>query len=324
MNEFNEFSQRNALAWKPEVSGTWLAYESQDTQRKLSTLANKPEAPVKPVIDVTSSRTGDTLNFSKDEKGYFFFKVSGDDNYAHHYFNTAQKWAHLEVIDKNGHRTDISYDLNLQRQNVDKWLAGQKPVEAPVPTQPQQLEITPAFKNVEQPTLVGKPLLPDQFHHLSGLVDKMDFKTGSNQLQVLQMISGLADKVGNMTDDQIGAMHDYIEGTRNPDPKLRVQLAVAELASASRYMIARDENGQLVFSIQDNSPAGAYINAAIGELDKAIQSSDALKAFGDYGRTNDRARNLKAAITFVKISLDNGFLKFLNGRPLPELLPPAE
>lgn len=323
MSEFNEFSQPSALAWKSEVSGSWLAYESQDTQRKLSAAAQRSgEAPLQPTIDVTSARTGDTLNFSKDEKGYFFFKVSGDDNYARHYFNKAQKWARLETIDGNGHRAvGPSYDLEVQRKNVDQWLAGQKQVEAPVKTQPSHLEVTPAFTNVEQQKSVGRPMLPDQYHYLSSITDSMNFETGKNQLGVLRMISGIADKVGNMTDDQIGAMHDYIEGTRNPDPKLRLQLAVAELSRASQMILSKNENGELIFSVEDDSPAGAYVNAAVGELDKAIQSSDSLKAYADYGRTNNQARNLKAAITFVKKSLDSGALKFLNGRPLPELLP---
>jgi hypothetical protein len=324
MSEFNEFRQPSALSWKPEVSGTWLAYESQDTQRNLSTAGNKDEAVVKPVIDVTSSRPGDTLNFSKDDKGYFFFKVSGDDNYAHHYFNKAQKWAHLEVIDKNGHRTDVSYDLNLQRQNVDNWLAGQKPVEKPVNTQPQQLEITPAFKSVEQPTLVGKPLLPDQYHHWSNIIESMSCEFGDNPLSVLRMVAGLADEVGGAIDDQIGAMHDYLVSYPNSDPKMRVQLAIMEIASASNFLVARDETGKLVVSVNDNSPAGAYLKEAMDELDRAIKASDTIKDYKDYGRTNNRARDIKRVIGFVKTSLDKGFLKVLNGRPLPKLLPPAE
>ncbi|MBX9880198.1 MAG: hypothetical protein K2Y22_17195 [Candidatus Obscuribacterales bacterium] len=322
MSEFNEFSQPSALAWKSEVSGSWLAYESQDTQRKLSTAAQKPEqALLQPDIDVASGRAGDTLNFSKDENGYFFFKVKGDDNYARHYFNKAQQWARLETLDKNGHRVVISYELATQRNKVDEWLATKKPVETPVKTQPSHLEVTPAFTNVEQQKSVGRPILPDQYHYLSNITDSMNFKIGKNPLGVLRMISDIADKVGNMTDDQLGAMHDYIEGTRNRDPKLRLQMAVAELARASQMILSKNENGELVFSVKDDSPAGAYINAAVAELDKAIQSSDSLKAYADYRRTNNKARNLRAAINFVKTSLDTGDLKVLNGRPLPELLP---
>ena len=327
MSEFTEFRQPSALTWTPEVSGTWLAYESQDTHRKQLVEAHKPaKGETKPVVDVTSARPGDTLNFSKDEKGYFFFKVSGDDNYARHYFDKAQKWARLETLDSNGHRRiGPSYDLELQRKNVDQWLASQKPVAAPVETsvqpQPSHLEVTPAFKNVEQQRIAGKPLLPDQYHHVSNLIESMNFETGTNQLSVLRMIAGLADKAGNITDEQIGATHDYLQATRNPDPKLRLGYAVMLLLRAAPDLLSKDENGEIIFSVKDNSPASAYVNAAVEQLDEAVKTSDSLKAYADYGRTNNQARNLKAMITFVKISLDKGFLKFLNGRPLPELLP---
>ncbi len=327
MSEFNEFRQPSALAWSPEVSGTWLAYESQDTHRKQSVDAHKPvKAEAQPIVDVTSVRPGDSLNFSKDEKGYFFFKASGDDNYARHYFDKAQKWARLETLDSNGHRRiGPSYDLELQRKNVDQWLASQKPVEAPVQTpvqaQPSHLEVTPAFNNVEQPKVFGRPLLPDQYHHWSSLVDAMKYDFPGQEVATLGLFAGLSDKVGKMMEDQIGALHDYIEGTTNQDPKLRVQLATMMLANASRFIVSRNEHGKLKYDVTDKSVAGAYINGAIEELDKAIIASDSMKQFADYGRTNDKARELKSKIVFIEQMLKTDSFKALHDRPLPELLP---
>jgi len=183
------------------------------------------------------------------------------------------------------------------------------------------LDVTPAFNNAEQQQLAGKPLLPDQYHHWANVTESMNFEFGKNQLAVLNMFAGLADKTGFMIDQQIQAMENYVNGTRNPDPKLRLQLAVMDIASASRYLISKDNSGQLVFSVQDNSPAGRLLKNAIDQLDLAVASSDSIKAYADYGRTNNQARNLKSAIVFTKVSLDSGALKFLNGRTLPELLP---
>lgn len=320
MSEINEFLQPSALSWRPEVSGTWLAYESQDTQRANAAAAKPAQPKIQPIIDVMTSRPGESLSFGKDNKGYYFYKASGEDKYALNYFDKAKKWARLETIDTSGRRViSAEYDLDLQRKNVDQWWAKQHPAEVPQQPASTHLDITPAFPSTEKQNLVGRPLLPDNYHYLSDLIDSTDISTKGSPLSVLRMYSGLADTTGNTLEKSSDGLEAYIQGTRNSDPMLRLKLAYLKAASASRYILGRDENGELVFRVSDESKAGQRVNEAIKELDTAIQATEVRGGNNDYGRVNFQARSLKNNLIFMKSMIP--IFQTLDGRPVPEFIP---